>query len=304
MRSPLPRIERAQPHLGTTVRIWMEGVDEGPGHALISEAFEIIAGIHRRMSFHAPDSELSRLNRLASRRPVRVHDDTRRVLAKALEIAAVSDGLFDPTTAPALVGAGLLPHPGAEAPDPDASWRDIDLLDGGSVAFRRPLWIDLGGIAKGFAVDRAMEHLLAGAPSAACVEAGGDLRLFGREPAQVHLAGPWTGGAQPVLRVRDASVASSGSQVPHGDGAQAVSPHVDTRTRTFCPTDRFVTVVASSCIEADALTKVVMAHGVASAPVLAHFQAEAFLCENSIWRRIPDENPNPNALTEPHPDAP
>ena len=291
MRSPSHRVERAQPHLGTTIRIWVEGLDEERGHRLISQAFQRVAEVHRLMSFHSPESELNRLHRLAWWTCVPVHDYTRRVLARALHVAALSEGVFDPTLAPALVSSGLLPRPDAIEVDPAATWKDIELSADGSVTFKKPLWIDLGGIAKGFAVDCAMDLIRAAGPSAACVDAGGDLSLIGAESAEVHLVTPSAGDLCPVLRVRDACIASSGSQHHHGDEHGLVCPHVDTRAKAFCGTNRFVTVVAPRCIDADALTKVVMAVGPAAAPVLAHFQAEAFLCEGSTWIRIPDDDP-------------
>ena len=85
--------------------------------------------------------------------------------------------------APALVARGHLPRP-AKAPEPDgaASWRDIRLLPENRIRFRRPLWIDLGGIAKGHAVDRAVEEALRFAPFQVSVNAGGDLRVAGPQP--------------------------------------------------------------------------------------------------------------------------
>lgn len=262
----------------------VEGLAPAEAHGAIGEAFRIVEDIHRLMSFHEPDSELSRLNRDAWRTPVRVGDHTRAVLSKALDVARASDGIFDPTVAPALVESGFLPAPAIGKPSPAASWRDIVLDAGDTVSFARPLWIDLGGIAKGYAVDCAVAHLATFGATRICVEAGGDLRLAGPEPEPVHLAGPSADREIPVLEVQDAAVASSGS-LPQADGRTA-GPHIDPRTGRPCRTDRFVTVVAPRCIEADALTKVTMAAGTAAAPVLARFQAQAFLCDGTAWYRI------------------
>jgi len=270
----------------------VEGLEEALGHAVISHAFGIIADVHRLMSFHEPDSEVSRLNREAWRTPTQIHGHTRQVLEKALDMAAVSGGLFDPTIAPVLVESGLLPMPDAHAPDPGATWRDISLGEDGTVAFGKPLWIDFGGIAKGYAVDCAMAHISTYRPVRACVEAGGDLKLYGAGPEPVYLAAPGIVDSLPVLTVENAAVASSGSQVPYDREGEPVSPHVDTRTRGYCRTDRFVTVAAPQCTDADALTKVVMAGGIAAAPALEHYQAQAFLCEQSSWIRIPDGVPS------------
>ena len=293
MRSPSHPVERAQPLLGTIVRMRVAGLEESRAHAVITEAFGIIADVQRLMSFHEPDSELSRLNREAARKPIPVHSHTRTVLTRTLEIAAISDGLFDPTIAPRLVEGGQLPTPDAAAADPSATWRDVSLQDG-TVTFAKPLWIDLGGIAKGYAVDCALAHINACNPTHACVEAGGDLRLSGTGPEHVYLAAPHAANSLPALKVENAAVASSGSQVARGAGGgeTLLSPHVDTRTGTYCNTDRFVTVVAPCCIDADALTKVVMAAGAASAPVLERYQAQAFMYERASWTRIPNSGPS------------
>jgi len=294
MRSPLPRIERAQPLLGTVVRIRVSGLEESRAHAVISDAFQIIADVQRLMSFHEPGSELSRLNRGAWQKPMPLHSHTRTVLIRALEIAAVSDGLFDPTVAPMLVDGGRLPPPDAAAAEPGATWRDINLQEDGTVIFAKPLWIDLGGIAKGYAVDCALAHINASSPTHACVEAGGDLRLSGAGPEHVYLAAPHAVNSLPALKVENAAVASSGSQVSNRSGGDdtLLSSHVDTRTRTYCNTDRFVTVVAPHCIDADALTKVVMAAGAAAGPVLERYHAQAFMYERATWTRVPDSGPS------------
>lgn len=283
MSSPLRPIERLKPLLGTFVRIRVEGVATSKAFDAIDEAFSCIAEIHRLMSFHEPASELSVLNREAWRAPVKVHPHTRAVLEKALEIARASNGLFDPTIAPWLVQGRLLPAPAAAMPDGNATWEDILLSPDGWVRFARPLWVDLGGIAKGYAVDCASAVLERYRPVQGCVDAGGDLRLVGPMPGRVLIdaAGP---GDIPVLELQNAAVASSGSQTVAGRGR--VSPHIDTRTGMGCPTDRFVSVIAPRCVEADALTKVAMAAKGDCGPILAQYGAQALLFENARWRSL------------------
>lgn len=255
---------------------------------IVSGAFDLIAEIHRLMSFHEHASELSLMNREASRHPVQISPHTHAVLTHALELAEASEGLFDPTIAPALVRDGLLPDLAGTPPASDASWKDIALSQDGTVSFGKPLWLDLGGIAKGYAVDRAFDYIASHRPTHIYVEAGGDLRLGGPEPELVYLAAPYMEGSIPALKIENASVASSGSQVLHNEtrSQQPASPHIDPRTGNHCSTDRFVTVVAPRCMHADALTKVVMAAGSASAPVLDRYQALAFMLDGTTWTSI------------------
>ena len=91
------------------------------------------------------------------------------------------------------------------------SWRDIILEDTGHVRFRRPLLIDFGGIAKGFAVDRAVEILKRKRVMAGIVNAGGDLRVFGSASQLVHLRHPkQPNRAAGAVRLRERAIATSG----------------------------------------------------------------------------------------------
>jgi FAD:protein FMN transferase len=257
-------VQRARPALGTLVQMRVEGLIEAAAVRAIDAAFAEVAAVHHCMSFHESDSDLSRLHRAPAGALVRVDVRTRAVLTCALDIAAASEGVFDPTIAGQQVARGQLPRPdSAFAPDPRATWRDIELLGDIQVRLRRPLWIDLGGIAKGFAVDRAVETLIAAGATQGCVNAGGDLRVFGSRAERIHLR--TAAGCLPVLELADAAVAGSSG-----------AAHVHGRTRAAVNACACVGVVAATCMIADALTKVVLAAGVpASAGVLAGFGAQA-----------------------------
>src|SRR5215510_7224217 len=229
MPSSLPGIERARPLLGTTVAIRVHGLGETDAHRAIDDAFQEVALVHRLMSFHEPESDVSRLNRDAADRSVEVHTETYDVLQHAEHMSRLSDGCFDITVAPQLVALRALPAPSSRRePDPQATWRDISLEANNRVRFHRPLWIDLGGIAMGYAVDRAIELLRARGAVQASVNAGGDLRIHGPDSERVLLTpGEFAGDALPVLEIENAAVASSGSverraaegtHAPHFDG--------------------------------------------------------------------------------------
>lgn len=275
-----PGIERAKPLLGTTVAVRVHGLVPPRAQTAIDAAFDVVRAVHEAMSFHETDSEVSRLNREAHRGAVTVSEATHAVIGHALAISALTDGAFDITVAPALVARGHLPCP-AHAPRPDgaAIWRDIELLADNRIRFRRPLWIDLGGIAKGYAVDCAMETLQRFAPLQACVNAGGDLRIAGPHTERVRLdADRGDDDTVPVIELAEGSLASS-MGAPRGR-------HIDPRRRG-ATTRQFVSVVAPRCLDADALTKVVMARGARSARCLAAFEARAVVHDAAFgWREI------------------
>jgi thiamine biosynthesis lipoprotein len=273
-------VERARPLLGTLVAIRVCGMPDAQAHQAVNAAFEDIALIHDRMSFHQADSDVSRLNREALHRPVAVHPDTLEVLRWSRRLAEGSRGCFDITVAAELVDWGLLPPPaGPRRPDPEGSWRDIELLADGTIRFDRPVWIDLGGIAKGYAVDRAVERLRARGVTQCCVNAGGDLRVLGPEAERVRLRLESPGNERlPVIEVENGSVASSGGHLArHRDLDGFRGPHVHGKRRQPVGTHSFACVVADHCVVADALTKVVLAQGTRSAGLLRHYGATAHL---------------------------
>src|SRR3954463_15429713 len=192
MRASSAETRRAQPLLGTFVDIRVRR-----GAEILDEAFAAVRRVHELMSAQDPASDVARLR--SGKRGL--HAWTRRVLERAEEIRAGTDGLFDP----AACGYAL------------------------------------DGIAKGFAVALAVE-ILEQRGAAGCVNAGGDLRLFGDEFEDVHVR--HRNSLVRIGGVRDAAVATSAS-------ALLVDPR---QGRVGAPVHG-VTVVAADCMTADALTK-------------------------------------------------
>ncbi len=244
-------------------------------------AFDEIAELHLLMSFQSPDSDLTRIARHAAEHSVTVDFRTTEVLAFSVGMAEASGGAFDPVAAArAAVAAGVLPRPDrAPEADPEASWRDL-ALDGDRVRLKRPGWIDLGGVAKGYAVDRAVASLGRAGARQVTVNAGGDLRVLGSETQTVRLRAP--GPEEALIELQDAAVASSG-----WTGAGVDTIHVDALSGGLAPSLRFVAVTAGDCMTADALTKVVLARGEASEALLRERQAQAHLFDDAGgWRHL------------------
>jgi thiamine biosynthesis lipoprotein len=197
------------------------------------------------MSAHEPNSDVSRINRLAHVSAVEVADWTALVLERALFWSKRSEGTFDVVRAgkTALARGDLPRH--ADQPEAEAShWTWIE-LQGPWVRLLKPACIDLGGIAKGFAVDQAVEAMREAGATRGLVNAGGDLAAFGPKPWPVAVADPV--GRRPIveLAVCDAAIATSG--LIHGSSA-----HLPPGARW-----QSVTVRAAKCCDADALTKIV-----------------------------------------------
>jgi thiamine biosynthesis lipoprotein len=264
--------------LGTFIELQAGGLDDASLHRAVEEAFRIVERIQTLMSVHDEASELSRVNAGAFRHPVNVSDETFAVLERGLEIARASAGAFDFTVAPILAGWGLLPaHLRRRA---SGNWRDVTLARGNRVRFDRPLAIDLGGIAKGFAVDAAIGSLRASGVVSGCVNAGGDLRVFGPEAWQVHLRHPRS--ARPLaspLSLRNAALATSSPCFTRQQWrGRAICHLIDPRRRLPVAGDVSVSIRAEECWLADALTKVVLnADPGTAARLLESHAAEALL---------------------------
>jgi FAD:protein FMN transferase len=257
---PLLEVSRARPLLGTLVQIRASG-PASRVHSAVAAAFSAIEQIHQRLSSHDRHSELSALNHQALCEPRRVHADTYAVLLAALHFARLSEGAFDPCTGIDLEQWGLLPGDNAPRnPGAAGSWRDIELLPGQQVCIHRPLRIDLGGIAKGYAVDQAVQALLDAGAIDVLVNAGGDLRVAGPRSRPIALRHPLaperSSASLPLLNAALATSAAYYSRA-RGSGGD-VSALLNPADRSFHLDPGSVSVRAANCMSADALTKVVL----------------------------------------------
>lgn len=242
------------------------GADRQAVNDAISAAFGEIQRIDALMSLHRPDSELVRLNSSAPRQAVIVSPDLFRVIAKAQEIAAETEGSFDITIRPLTALWGFiwkeyrLPTPEElKAALSNVNYRMVELNAAQStVRFRAPgVSLDLNGIAKGYAVDCAVEKLRSLGVTNAMVRAGGDLRVIGAPPEANHwlvqLEDPQKKGRRITIPLRDAAVSTSGNYenffVANG---QRYSHILNPRTGLPVQGLAACTIIAPTCIESDA----------------------------------------------------
>ena len=226
------------------------------------------------LSFHRADSllsnwtdtsEIARINREAAASPVALDDALARILATAETVHRESDGAFDPTIEPLVRAWGFLggtPHvPTAAELDRAAGvvgWSNV-VLEGRTVRFRKPgIRIDLGGIAKGFAVDEAARLLDGDGVEAYLLDLSGNMVLRGAPPEREA----WRIGIRdPLDRVdhlgtlglRDVAIATSGDyeQFVAEDGRR-YGHILDPRTMRPVEGMAQVTVVAPTAMLADA----------------------------------------------------
>lgn len=198
-------IVQMRPLLGTFVEVGVRG-STVQAEAAVRSAFERVALVQRLLSFQDPDSELSRLNR-AGGAGVALHPVARRVLLLARAMTRASGGLFNCTVGGRLVKLGALPDHG--------DGHGLDAGDAGDIEcgtgvarLKRPVRLTLDGIAKGYAVDLAIDAMRRAGARAGWVNAGGDLRVFGALTLAVQRRE--ADGRRTVLgRLCEASIASS-----------------------------------------------------------------------------------------------
>ena len=222
------------------------------------------------MSTYNPDSELTDLNRQGA---AQLSERTLSVLHRADEISRLSDGAFDVTYAPLRTlwrrAAVQGEPPTAEAIQQARKAVGYDRLrvNGRDVRFAVPgMEVDLGGIAKGYAIDQAAEALQGAGATAGVVDIGGDLRTFGRpldKPAWgVAVNAPPGVTQKVVLNVPACGVATATDYVNGFHMAGKLLSHV-INPSTGRPVEDMasVTVVAPDAMTADALAVAVTVMG-------------------------------------------
>lgn len=245
---------RARPLLGTLVDVQAEGPDAA---AAVAAAFDEIAAVHALLSFHAPSSELQAINRAVPGARLNVDRRTLAVLRVAATLHAESARAFD-----CRVGNA----------EDLADTRFPVAFDGDVLLKQTRASMDLGGIAKGYAVDCAVEAMRAHAIGRAVVNAGGDLRHHGVQPMTVQVRDTRNAARiAATVRLDNAALASS---TAGGLGAVANgASRIHGADRVALPAWAGATVQAPICMLADALTKIVLATGNAAHPLLGRYKA-------------------------------
>lgn len=261
----LHRYESTRICMGVKARMVVYAPDWPAAERAMGHAFDAIAALDASMSDYRTDSEVSALAANAGGSPVRVSPDLFRVLKRAREIAAMSDGAFDPTAGPLSVlwrearRRGEMPGQ-AEIGSARAlvGWRGLELDERASTArlARAGMRIDLGGIAKGFAAQRAVETLKAEGIRSCLAALAGDACVGAAPPGQPGWIVEQGVGPPPhrMLRLVDACVSTSGDSEQYLQvGGTRYSHIIDPRTGLGVTSNAWASVVADRGADADAL---------------------------------------------------
>jgi thiamine biosynthesis lipoprotein len=259
--------------MGTQVIVKAVGDDREQLQRAVNAAFDEVSRLERLMSNFMPDTELSRINQQAGLAPVVVSRELLWVIQRSLFFSKLSDGAFDISFAS--VGklwnfrAGVIPDPDAvKAQIPFVDYRKIQVDDEHSTVFlpAREMEIGLGGIGKGYAMDRAMAVLNEHGVHHAMVMAGGDTVIRGTNGDDLWRVGlrdpDKADGILAVLPLEDQAISTSGDYERFfiKDGVRY--HHIlDTKTGYPAMRCRSVTILATDATTSDALTKPVFILG-------------------------------------------
>jgi thiamine biosynthesis lipoprotein len=302
--------------MGLPFRVSMYAADEATAKAAADAAFERIAVLNNIMSDYDSDSEVSRLSRTSGEgKAVPVSSDLWKVLVRAQQFAERSEGAFDITVGP-LVNLWRRARRQQKLPDAAAiaeakervAFRKLKLDAGNHTAelLAPGMRLDLGAIAKNFAVDEALALLKARGISRALVGGSGDMSAGDAPPGQpgwrIEVASLDAPGAPPaeIVYLKNQSIATSGDMYQRVEiGGKRYSHIVDPRTGIGLTDHGLVTVIAPDCVTANGLTTTMSVLGPgrgmkfvedtpgAAARMMRMPGEKIEIIESSRWRDLP-----------------
>ncbi len=260
-------LERTDAIMGTRIYVQVWSQDKAAGEAAIDAVMEEMRRIDALMSHYKPDSQLSRINARANEEPVQVDKELFDLIKLSTYYSQLTEGAFDITYAS--VGY-LYDYPQHVRPSeeqirqalPAVNWRNIKFDESRhTVRFEHPgMRIDLGGIGKGYAVDRGIELLKARGITHAVVTAGGDSRILGD-----HMGRPWLVAIRHpddprkvVMRIplSDTAMSTSGDYERYFDEDGVRYHHIiDPHTGHSASKVRSATILAPTATQTDGMSK-------------------------------------------------
>lgn len=262
-------VRRVVPGMGTLLEVAVAHPDLRFAEAAVDAAIGAMTAVERLMTRFDPGSDVGRLNAHPVREAVLITGPTATVVRAALEWAQASEGAFDPCLGRV---SELWDVEHRRTPPPAPQYRrlagrqlyrslDLDTWHGRPAARRTDsdVHLDLGGIAKGYAVDQAVATLRDWGITQALVNAGGDLYALGEsergEPWRIGVRDPWDPARlMAVIPLADRAVATSGDYFRYFEYRGRRYHHLlDPQTAAPRLTDEHsVSVAAATCMEADA----------------------------------------------------
>lgn len=263
-------------YMDTKIDIAVYGAGKKQSQEVIEAISEEMQRLEKILSRHIPGSDVNRINEAAGLHPVKVEPETILVTRRALEIAELSGGAFDPTVGALLElwgwGTEKLRVPSDEEINsvlPLVDYKAIEIDEENSTVFltKRGMKLDLGGIAKGFIVERSQEIARQFSLKGMFINAGGDISILGEKPSgekwRVAIQSPrdpqkWVA----ILEIEGGNVTTSGDYERYFEEEGKLFHHILDPQEGF-PADELssVTILAPDVVTADALSTAVFVLG-------------------------------------------
>lgn len=271
--SPLTRTESI---MGTVVKITLYDSND---LKILDKAFDRVREIEKSVSINQEGTLLDEVNNSSGISPVKVDEDTFKIVQKGIDYSKLSNGLFDITIGP-LVKLWSIGLPEARVPSQEEienvlgyiNYNDIELNENDrSIFLKNPnMIIDLGGIAKGYAADEISEVLTENGVNSAIIDLGGNVYTHGKkitgEDWNVGIQNPLSsrGDVLGTIKVNNKSIVTSGTyeRFIEQDG---IKYHHILNPKTGYPYENNISgisIISYKSIDGDALSTSVFAMGV------------------------------------------
>jgi len=260
-------LKRAQMHMGTLVTITVVAPDRDVGNRAMQAGFYEIKRLEGLFSTWKPESELSHVNVEAGHQPVQVSRETLELVLRSLELSQLTQGGFNIALGPAIEAWSVTER--QDIPDDEAlqqlkslvDWADIQVNQEARTIYlsHRGMRIDVGGIGKGYAADRAVEEMKRVGAKGGVVALSGDIKTFGVLPESNGFP---VGIRHPrreetligVIDLKDEAISTAGDYERFFEREGVRYHHIlDPQTLRPARTCRSVTVIAKDGIVADGL---------------------------------------------------
>lgn len=265
--SPPVVLKRTQMHMGTLVTITAVSPDNDVGNRAMRAAFDEIKRLEQLLSTWRSDSELSRVNQEAGRRPVQVSPETLELVIRSLKLGRLTQGGFNIALGPAIDAWSITER--QRIPDDGELHRLKHLVDWTSIHIntesrtiylpREGMRIDVGGIGKGYAADRAAERMKREGATSGVVALSGDIKTFGVLPNRhgfpVGIRHPRKEGALiAMIYLKDEAISTAGDYERFFEREGIRYHHIlDPQTLQPARACQSVTVIAKEGTMADGL---------------------------------------------------
>ncbi|HIE27811.1 TPA: FAD:protein FMN transferase [Candidatus Poribacteria bacterium] len=270
------KIVQTRQMMGTWAEITVYSQDVKSANIAIDSAFDAMTAVNGLMSAYNQDSEISEINRQAGKKPVSVSPQTFFVVKSAIYYSEISDGAFDITISPLVRSWGFFRKQGRIPPQEEIDQQlalvnykliELDSERNRIKLLKNGMALDLGGIAKGYAVDQAIEKLRASKVENVLVNLSGNMYAMGhpkdKEAWHIGIRHPrQKDNLLGFLKLKEKAIATSGDYEKYFIHEGKRYSHI-INPRTGHPVSGIasVTIIAPTAMKADALSTAVFVLG-------------------------------------------